>query len=187
MRCKRTSSTMAPRQSSRRRTSCKHHSVPEQLVRVLNCHLNAQTYAFIDGVDGKKPLVAVSVTRPLMDKTPFPNRVAGGSKPGNAGKTPGLKLSKLALLAPEPGQESTSPDAAPLLRPSSLRKSLRGRLSQNFKTPLTKGNYWDVSPGDAEGIGGGLAEQTQQQTESVPTEEDDEIEYMPPKTIGEPL
>ena len=135
-------------------------------------------------VDGKKQHIAVSVTRPLMDKTPFPNRV-GPSNFGNAGKTPGLKLSKLALLAPEPEQESGSPDVAPLLRPSTARKSLRGRLSQNFKTPLTKGNYWDVSPEDMEGIGGGVVEQTQQQAVAVEADEDDEIEYMPPTAIGE--
>ena len=122
-----------------------------------------------------------------MDKTPFPNRVAaanfGGAGP--AGKTPALKLSKLALLAPEPQQDSL--DVAPLLRPSSARKSLRGRLSGgNFKTPLTKGNYWDVSPGDMEGIAGVVQEATQE-TAAVPDDDDDEIEYMPPPTVGECL
>ena len=91
----------------------------------------------------------MSVARPLMDKTPFPNRVATSSF-GGTGKTPGpqgLKLSKLSLLVPEP-EESLASDVAPLLRPSSTRKSLRGRFSGNFKTSLTKGNYWDASPGE---------------------------------------
>ncbi|TBU24368.1 hypothetical protein BD309DRAFT_1000406 [Dichomitus squalens] len=133
---------------------------------------------------GKKPLVSVSVTRPLTDKTPFPNRVLaanyfGGAGP--AGKTPGLKLSKLALLAPEPQQGSA--DVAPLLRPSSARKSLRGRLSGgNFKTPLTKGNYWDVSPGDMEGIAG-VVQEGKQETEAAVNEDEDEIEYMPPPAV----
>ncbi|KAM5536727.1 hypothetical protein V8D89_009654 [Ganoderma adspersum] len=138
---------------------------------------------------GKKPLVSISVTRPLMDKTPFPNCVAaaGFGGAGPAGKTPGLKLSKLAILVSEPQlaeSQSLSPDVAPLLRPSSARKSLRGRLSgSNFKTPLTKGNYWDVSPGDLEGIGG-VAEDAKQETEvAVDEEEDDEIEYMPPTAV----
>ncbi|KAM5536717.1 hypothetical protein V8D89_009644 [Ganoderma adspersum] len=140
---------------------------------------------------GKKPLVSISVTRPLMDKTPFPNRVAaaGFGGAGPAGKTPGLKLSKLALLVSEPQlSESLSPDVAPLLRPSSARKSLRGRLSgSNFKTPLTKGNYWDVSPGDLEGIGG-VAEDAKEETEVAvdEEEEDDEIEYMPPTAVELP-
>ncbi|RPD54425.1 hypothetical protein L226DRAFT_575445 [Lentinus tigrinus ALCF2SS1-7] len=137
-------------------------------------------------VQGKKPLVSVSVTRPLGDKTPFPNRVAGSSF-GNAGKTPGLKLSKLALLAPpEAEPNSLSPDVAPLLRPSSTRKSLRGRLSQNFKTPFTKGNHWDVSPGDMEGIGGGLMDEAKPETEAAAVDEDEEIEYMPPTAIELP-
>ena len=132
-----------------------------------------------------------------MDKTPFPNRVAaaGFGGAGPAGKTPGgMKLSKLALLVSEPQppesqSQALSPDVAPLLRPSSARKSLRGRLSgANFKTPLTKGNYWDVSPGDLEGIGG-VAEDAKQETDAQVAvdeeEEDDEIEYMPPTAVGE--
>ena len=81
-----------------------------------------------------------------MDKTPFPNRAATAG----FGKTPvpqGLKLSKLSLLVSEP-EELLASDVAPLLRLSSTRKSLRGRFSGNFKTPLTKGNYWDASPGE---------------------------------------
>ncbi|KAI0369622.1 hypothetical protein BV20DRAFT_967575 [Pilatotrama ljubarskyi] len=136
---------------------------------------------------GKKPLVSVSVTRPLMDKTPFPNRVAPGGL--GASKTPGMKgtkLSKLSLLVPEPVQpELLSPDVAPLLRPSSTRKSLRGRLSGTFKTPVTKGDHWNVSPGEVPvELAGGPAMHT---TESVPAEvEDDEIEYMPPTAIERP-
>ena len=144
--------------------------------------------------DGKKPLVSISVTRPLTDKTPFPNRVVAaanfggaGAGAGPAGKTPGAKLSKLALLVSEPQQESLSPDVAPLLRPSSARKSLRGRLSGGtFKTPLTKGNYWDVSPGDLEGIGGVAEDADAKEEEAgVVDEEDDEIEYMAPTAVGE--
>ena len=84
-----------------------------------------------------------------MDKTSFPNCVAG-SDLGSARKTPGtkgLKLSKLVLLVPAPEQSPLSPDVAPLLRPSSTCKSLRVRRSGNFKTLLTKGNRWDISPG----------------------------------------
>ncbi|KAI0349132.1 hypothetical protein OH77DRAFT_1432325 [Trametes cingulata] len=123
-------------------------------------------------------------------KPPFPNRVA----PGGLGtsKTPGMKgtkLSKLSLLVPEPEQpELLSPDVAPLLRPSSTRKSLRGRLIGTFKTPVTKGDHWNVSPGDmgmgVELVGGPAVQATE---ESVPVEyEDDEIEYMPPTAIERP-
>ena len=120
-----------------------------------------------------------------MDKTPFPNRVAAVNF-GGAGKTPGpqgLKLSKLALLAPAPEQDSSSRDIASL-RPSSTRKSLRGRLSGTFKTPLTKGNYWDVSPGDMEGINNDVAEHAQEAVEAAVDDEDDELEYMPPSAAG---
>ena len=126
----------------------------------------------------------MSVARPLMDKTPFPNRVATSSF-GGAGKTPGpqgLKLSKLSLLVPEP-EESLTSDVAPLLRPSSTRKSLRGRLSGNFKTPLTKGNYWDVSPGD-EAIGAEAQAPGGETVQAEAVEEDDELEYMPPSAVG---
>ncbi|KAI0665867.1 hypothetical protein C8Q78DRAFT_985369 [Trametes maxima] len=138
---------------------------------------------------GKKPLVSVSVTRPLMDKTPAPNRV-GPSMGFGASKTPatkGFKLSKLSLLVPEPEEpELLSPDAAPLLRPSSTRKSLRGRLSGTFKTPMTKGDYWNVSPGDMEmELGAGTSEQAKEETMPV-EDEDDEIEYMPPSAIELP-
>lgn len=146
-------------------------------------HTEAYACSRVSSLDGKKPLISASVTRPLMDKTPFPNRVASGNF-GNAGKTPGLKLSKIALLVPEAEQESLSPDVAPLLRPSSTRRSLRGRLSQNFKTPLTKGNHWDVSPEDMEGIDGALADDAKPETETAVADEEDEVEYMPPTAIG---
>ncbi|OSC96766.1 hypothetical protein PYCCODRAFT_1462302 [Trametes coccinea BRFM310] len=138
---------------------------------------------------GKKQLVSVSMTRPLMDKTPFPNRVSPATGFG-ASKTPatkGLKLSKLSLLVPEPEQpELLTSDAAPLLRPSSTRKSLRGRLSGTFKTPVTKGDHWNVSPGDMElDIAGGTTEQATEQVVS-PEDEDDEIEYMPPTAVEPP-
>ncbi|KAI0820075.1 hypothetical protein BC628DRAFT_1341855 [Trametes gibbosa] len=139
---------------------------------------------------GKKPLMSMSVTRPLQDKTPFPNRVAPAGAFG-ASKTPatkGFKLSKLALLVPEPEQpEPLSPDAAPLLRPSSTRKSLRGRLSGTFKTPMTKGDHWNVSPGDLEMEL--AAEPTEQAREDVAQAEveDDEIEYMPPTAVELPF
>ncbi|KAI0744313.1 hypothetical protein C8Q80DRAFT_1186261 [Daedaleopsis nitida] len=173
------------RKGTKGRSALRENALHNGPKTVLTKKSTLQTPFHPGTAHGKKPLVSVSVTRPLMDKTPFPNRVAASSFAGNAGKTPGLKLSKLALLAPEPDQESLSPDVAPLLRPSSNRKSLRGRLSQTFKTPLTKGNYWDVSPGDMEGIAGGLVERAAPETEAGSAEEEDEIEYMPPTAIGE--
>ncbi|KAH9859150.1 hypothetical protein C2E23DRAFT_801641 [Lenzites betulinus] len=139
---------------------------------------------------GKKPLVSMSVTRPLQDKTPFPNRVALAGAFG-ASKTPatkGFKLSKLALLVPEPEQpELLSPDAAPLLRPSSTRKSLRSRLSGTFKTPMTRGDHWNVSPGDMEmELAAGPTDQVREDVAQTDPE-DDEIEYMPPTAIEPPF
>ncbi|KAH9945774.1 uncharacterized protein BXZ73DRAFT_95299 [Epithele typhae] len=118
---------------------------------------------------GKKILVPASGARPLMDKTPFPNRVAAGGF-GGAGKTPGpqgLKLSKLALLAPAAEQTSLSTD-------------------WDFKTPLTKGNHWDVSPGDFDGVGGAVADEATEAVEAEVCEEDDELEYMPPSAVELP-
>ncbi|KAM5536721.1 hypothetical protein V8D89_009651 [Ganoderma adspersum] len=180
------------RKALKGRTALQENTVHSGAKTVLSKKNVLQTPFRPGTAHGKKPLVSISVTRPLMDKTPFPNCVAaaGFGGAGPAGKTPGLKLSKLAILVSEPQlaeSQSLSPDVAPLLRPSSARKSLRGRLSgSNFKTPLTKGNYWDVSPGDLEGIGG-VAEDAKQETEvAVDEEEDDEIEYMPPTAVELP-
>ncbi|KAM5537188.1 hypothetical protein V8D89_009121 [Ganoderma adspersum] len=95
-----------------------------------------------------------------MDKTPSPSpdhiAAAAFGGAGPAGSTPGMKLSNLALLVSGPQPRRSS-------------------------TPLTKGHYWDVSPGDLKGIGGVVVDAKQGTEVAVDEEEeDDEIEYMPP-------
>jgi hypothetical protein len=67
------------------------------------------------------------------------------------------------------------------LLPSSVRKTVRGRRSSGpvFETPVTSGNHWDVIEGDV--IAPVVPEA---QVEEAQTEDDDEIEYMPPTAIG---
>ncbi|OBZ70534.1 hypothetical protein A0H81_09463 [Grifola frondosa] len=133
--------------------------------------------------DNAKPVVMVS--RPLGDKTPFPNRVAG-AVPFKTPAPETAKLAKLSLLEPEPAQI-----LAPLLRPSSARKSLRIPLNgsagrrASFKTPETQGNHWDVSDGDMD-LGGDVAVEEVEVQEMEAEGLDDEIEYMPPTAIDLP-
>ncbi|KAG2154468.1 uncharacterized protein EDB93DRAFT_1048800, partial [Suillus bovinus] len=106
---------------------------------------------------GKEPVI-VAPSRPLGDKTPFPNRVANHATP--------LQMTKIIF--------DVTPGA--LLRPSSARKHVRlpRSASKSFQTPLTGGNHWDVSDIDIN------PEVVAAPTQSI--EEDyDEIEYMPPK------
>ncbi|KAI0728184.1 hypothetical protein C8Q72DRAFT_761957, partial [Fomitopsis betulina] len=120
----------------------------------------------------------IRVQRPFGDKTPFPNRVAS-AVPFGAPAPQTAKLAKLALL--EAPQEAL-PDA--LLRPSSARKSLRaprmsGSIQLDFKTPMTRGDHWNVSDGE---IDVDLNEEAEEVAD-VQGEDDDEIEYMPPTAI----
>ena len=122
----------------------------------------------------------IRVQKPLGDKTPFPNRVAN-AVPFDAPAPQTAKLAKLALL--EAPQEALP---EPLMRPSSARKSLRApRLSGgmpqlDFKTPVTRGDHWNVSDGEIDVD----AEEEAAEVASVQGEDDDEIECMPPTAIG---
>ncbi|EPS93019.1 hypothetical protein FOMPIDRAFT_1136962 [Fomitopsis schrenkii] len=121
----------------------------------------------------------IRVQKPLGDKTPFPNRVAN-TVPFDAPAPQTAKLAKLALL--EAPQE-VLPEA--LLRPSSARKSLRaprmsGSIQLDFKTPVTRGDHWNVSDGE---IDVDLNEEAEEVAD-VRGEDDDEIEYMPQTAIA---
>lgn len=124
-----------------------------------------------------KPFITIS--RPLGDKTPFPNRVANDAQ----SQTPSPLNEKLAKLSLEEPGPAIVPGA--LLRPSSARTSLRiPRTSggkYEFKTPITQGNHWDVSDGDID-----VEPEIQPDEQEAVQEEDyDEIEYMPPTAISE--
>ncbi|KAJ8507240.1 hypothetical protein ONZ45_g10366 [Pleurotus djamor] len=117
-------------------------------------------------------------SRPLLDKTPFHNRIG---QPLNT-KTPFGKgssnLSKIILLDTNLLHPKT-PDS--VLRPSSTRKHARVPRSaeKNFQTPFTTGNHWDV--GDVS-----LELETEDNVEEAEIVDHDEIEYMPPKMPEQP-
>ena len=50
----------------------------------------------------------------------------------------------------------------------------------DFKTPVTRGDHWNVSDGEIDVD----AEEEAAEVASVQGEDDDEIEYMPPTAIG---
>lgn len=130
--------------------------------------------------DSTQPTKATSTTsRPLQDKTPFPNRQRNLADANTPAPSIG-KLVKLAAL----DAHLTIPDITitpgALLRPGSGRKSTRPRRSPalNFKTPITKGRHWDVSDIDIV-----VPVEEAEKTEEV-LEDYDELEYMPPTAIG---
>lgn len=128
--------------------------------------------------EGQSKLVT-TISKPLGDKTPF-HRNDTKPKLDLLGAGP-AKLDAINFGDIIPGEA--------LLRPSSARKSIRGRRSSgsgtalnitNFKTPFTKGNHWDVSDLD---IPVDVAE-AEGEVEAVEQEDYDEVEYMPPTAVG---
>ena len=136
-----------------------------------------------------------STSKVLGDKTPFHhNRQDPLFTP--APQT--FKIVKFALEQDEPEIPwlSSTTQTSTLLRPSSTRKSIRGRSSGGdgdkeeerfgplglkglqLQTPLNpKNRHWDVGDLDLEASTEPIAEEEEQ-------EDDDEIEYMPPKVGG---
>lgn len=116
-----------------------------------------------------KPGASVRQNRPLGDKTPFPNRAQNYDEPGTAVKIPKLVFveQKATVATPE------------MQRPSSLRKHSRSRksLRESFQTPVNNGRHWEV--------GEELESPEVQLPEPIlETDDFDEIEYMPPNTLG---
>jgi hypothetical protein len=123
-------------------------------------------------------------TKPLLDKTPFHNRQ-------NPLFTPAPQTFKIAKLTLEdnPDLLDALVSNSTNLRPSSTRKSLRGRTSGestsenalkslSFQTPVNQGHHWDVSDISIE-----VPNETELKAETV--EEDyDEIEHMPWREPG---
>lgn len=148
---------------------------PKYLRRVSDlCSLSPPTkYILVrkNGFATMKPTLLV--TKPLGDKTPFPNRLS------QALKTPAPQTAKLAKLSLF--DESLAKTPGNLLLPSARRKSMRlpRSASKKFHTPSGQGNHWDVSDGDVQ-------LDVSQEVEEVTSEEPDydEIEYMPPKVPG---
>ncbi|KAF8893615.1 hypothetical protein BD779DRAFT_1507284 [Infundibulicybe gibba] len=123
-----------------------------------------------------KPMITVAraPTRPLGDKTPFPNRVGGQY---NTPLPQALKFPNLLLLDPE----TNNAESDTVQRPSTARKHARvpRSASKSFETPMNKGGHWDISEGSIV-----LAEAD---TQEAALEDDcDEIEYMAPNTVNLP-
>ncbi|KAL0057878.1 hypothetical protein AAF712_002950 [Marasmius tenuissimus] len=112
---------------------------------------------------GKAPIQLNTISRPFLDKTPFPNRI-------------------ISLQNQTPFQRdlSETPDSAQ--RPSSTRKHIRlPRHSQKFETPLNTKHHWDISDDELE-LAAPIAV-----PEVVEVKDDyDEVEYMAPNTLDLP-
>ena len=115
-----------------------------------------------------------SQTRPLGDKTPRPNRQS------NSLFTPGPRTDKASKFK-LPVLVDVNEEGSPLQPPSSTRKSTRApRISHTFKTPITKGDHWNVSD-----ISVDLGTSTSELPEVDENEPDySEPEYMPPPAPG---
>ncbi|KDR67807.1 hypothetical protein GALMADRAFT_146820 [Galerina marginata CBS 339.88] len=130
----------------------------------------------------KDQKIVLTTGRPLIDKTPLPNRVGtvlfNTPLPGNA------KLSKLRNEGGHTDEEgSGTPGSAQ--RPSSMRKHIKHpRISgKALETPANNGNHWDVSDGDI------VLPDTQPLLQETIAEDDDnsdELEYGPPNTLDLP-
>ena len=55
-------------------------------------------------------------------------------------------------------------------------------MRELYKTPITKGDYWNVSDGD---IDFGLLREVVEEEEDIEAEDFSEVEYMPPTAVGE--
>lgn len=135
---------------------------------------------------------SIHVSRPLGDKTPFPNRQ---QLPAQQLRTPKPQATKLLLEIDDAGTKMLTQTPECLLLPSATRrrKSLRlpSAISKNLKTPATKGNHWDVSDGDVDlGAEDGDIDDGSSRAKTAGVDvqasetSDDEIEYMPPKLPG---
>ncbi|KAI0798657.1 hypothetical protein BC629DRAFT_1592207 [Irpex lacteus] len=128
-----------------------------------------------------KKLTTVVSTKPLGDKTPFPNRQL------QALQTPAPQTAKLAKLSlcDDDGESALGIGKTPgnLLLPSARRKSMRlpRSASKKFRTPDGQGRHWDVSDGD-------VRLEVEEDVEEAAIEEPDydEVEYMPPKVPEQP-
>ena len=126
---------------------------------------------------GKPTIITTRpVVRPLGDKTPFPNRT--GNQHFQTPLPQPSKFPALSLVEPDTLLRfERTPES--LLRPSSLRKHVRAprSASRSFETPPNQGNHWDISEGS-------IVIPESEVQEITALDDHDEIEYMPPNTLG---
>jgi len=108
--------------------------------------------------------------RPLADKTPFVNHTQ------SVVDTPALDDKALELNHIIPAMHDQQPTSDSGSRFSSIRAT---KSLVPLQTPANQGNYWDASDGD-------IVIPEMEQVLEVEEEFDDleEIEYMPPNTLG---
>ncbi|KAJ7213151.1 hypothetical protein GGX14DRAFT_620339, partial [Mycena pura] len=171
---------IAPVQSHSARTSVSNF-VPLRSALIIFPHASEPQKITKDVLPSKNPTRLLS--RPLGDKTPFPNRDALDKfitpLPG------GEKLAKLVLIDTNRPKGATLPHPTntpdSVARPSSARKHIRApRISAgntNFVTPVNNGNHWDITELDIV-----VPSVEELPAPAAPESDDyDEIEYMPPK------
>jgi hypothetical protein len=130
-----------------------------------------------------------TTTRLLADKTPLPNRIGAILFQTPLPQKQNLKTSKLVFVDSDALNQTKSTNNAggktpdSVQRPSSTRKHVKHPRSatQNFETPMNRGNHWDISDGDIV-----LPEDMQPALQDTIIEKDDfdEIEFMAPNTLG---
>ncbi|EEB96651.1 hypothetical protein MPER_04179 [Moniliophthora perniciosa FA553] len=111
-----------------------------------------------DAQTGPSKIQLQTISRPFLDKTPFPNRIIS--------------------LQNQTPFDRDSPDSAQ--RPSSTRKHIRlPRHSQKFETPLNTKPHWDISEDELD-----LAVPAEVPKVVEEKEDYDEVEYMAANTLG---
>ncbi|KAG7086422.1 hypothetical protein E1B28_002376 [Marasmius oreades] len=112
---------------------------------------------------GDPPIQLNTISRPFLDKTPFPNRVVS-----------------IHTQTPFNRDLSETPDSPQI--PSSTRKHIRlPKQSQKFETPLNTKHHWDLSDDEVE-----IAAPVAPPRVLEVKEDYDEVEYMPPNTLDLP-
>ncbi|KAJ7762551.1 hypothetical protein B0H16DRAFT_1414500 [Mycena metata] len=169
------------------RAGVKTPGLENTIHRVAGAKGNSKNNATVppqSNLDAYKSTLVREVARPLVDKTPFPNRVAITSK-FNTPLPDKQRLAQLLLEANQTNALYANPTEVPGSAPrraSSARAHVRApRLSANnnfFETPLFNGNPWDVSEAEI-----APPDMVSAQNEALEVEDYDEIEYMPPKVV----
>ncbi|KAF8802726.1 hypothetical protein BYT27DRAFT_7145861 [Phlegmacium glaucopus] len=156
--------------------------------------------------DHKLGLTSTTTTtrRPIADKTPLPNRIGAILFQTPLPQKQNIKPSKLAFVVdthPDAINQTKSmlkngcgktPDS--VQRPSSMRKHVKhprsaaaaAAVTQNFETPMNRGNHWDVSDGDIVLLADMQAAAALQDTITENGDDLDEIEFMAPNTLNLP-
>ncbi|KAF5335203.1 hypothetical protein D9611_010899 [Ephemerocybe angulata] len=125
-----------------------------------------------------KPGTSTRQNKPLGDKTPFPNRQIHNAQNPNGNNGDFVKIPKLVFAETTTQKGGATPE---MQRPSSSRRHSRGLMrsagKNSFQTPANNGRHWDV--GDID-----IASPEVQVQDAIPEDDLDEIEFMPPNTLG---